>query len=149
MKKPPILLVIVVLIVVGLIAFGRYLQSPSETPQPQEKASSYIIKDCGSYVSKKGDNSDNMDRNCFLEAYETCTPAKLYQEVVDPDDHIIKTTVSVDTKEGNKCRVSVNVENKFKFPENEIYYCYQVSTTELNNYNIKIDGCKDRKPLIL
>lgn len=149
MKRLPILLVFVVLIVVGLVVVGKYLQSPSEPPQPQEETSSYKIKDCGSYVSKKGDNSDNMDRNCFLEAYKTCTPAKLYQEVVDPDDNTIKTTVSVDTKEGDKCRVSVNVENKFKFPENEIYYCYQVSTTELNSYNIKIDECKERKPLIL
>lgn len=149
MKRLSILLVIVVLIVVGLIAFGRYLQSPSETPQPQEETSVNKIKDCGSSISKKADNSDNMDRNCFLEAYKTCAPAKLYQEIVDPDNHTIKTTVSIDTKEGDKCRVSVHVENKFKFPENEIYYCYQVSTTELNNYNIKIDECEDRKPLIL
>ncbi|HVZ12432.1 MAG TPA: hypothetical protein VG965_05360 [Patescibacteria group bacterium] len=149
MKKLPILLILVVLVIVGLLVIGKYLQGTSETPQPQEETSAYKIKDCGSSVSKKGGNSDNMDRNCFLEAYKTCTPAKLYQEVIDPDEHTIKTTVSVDTKEGDKCRVSVNVENKFKFPENEIYYCYQVSTTELNNYNIKIDECKDRKPLIL
>lgn len=149
MKKLPFLLVIIVLIVLGVIIVSRYMQVPSEAPQPQNETSTYKIKDCGSSVSKKADNSDNMDRNCFLEAYETCTPAKLYQEVVDPDEHTIKTTVSVDTKEGDKCRISVNVENKFKFPENEIYYCYQVSTTELNNYNIKIDECKDRKPLIL
>ncbi len=149
MKKLPLLLVSIVLIILGIIAVSKYLQSPSEAPQPQEETSSYKIKDCGSSISKKADNSDNMDRNCFLEAYKTCTPAKIYQEVVDPDDNTIKTTVSVDTKEGDKCRVSVNVENKLKFPESEIYYCYQVGTTELNNYNIKIDECKDRKPLIL
>jgi len=149
MKKLPLLLVVIVLVILGIIAVGKYLQGTSEVPQPQEETFSYKIKDCGSSVSKKAGNSDNMDRNCFLEAYKTCTPAKIYQEVVDPDEHTIKTTVSVDTKEGDKCRISVNVENKFKFPENEIYYCYQVSTTELNNYNIKIDECKDRKPLIL
>ncbi len=148
MKKLPLLLVSIVLVILGIISVGKYLRTP-ETPQPQKETSSYKIKDCGSYVSKKGDNSDNMDRNCFLEAYKTCTPAKIYQEVVDPDDNTIKTTVSVDTKEGDKCRVSVNVENKFKFPENDIYYCYSASKTELNNYNIQIGECKDRKSLIL
>jgi len=149
MKKLPILLVIIVLAVSGIIAVGKYLQSTPEAPHPQEVSSSYKIKDCGGSISKKAENSDGMDRNCFLEAYKTCTPAKIYQEIVDPDDNTIKTTVSVDTKEVDKCRVSVNVENKFKFPENEIYYCYQVGTTELNSYNIKIDECKDRKPLVL
>ena len=90
-----------------------------------------------------------MDRSCFLEAYNSCTPAKITQEVIDPSDNPIKTSVFVDTKEGDKCRVSVHVENKRTFPENDIYYCYSVEQGDLDNYHLKIDDCKDRKALFL
>ena len=147
MEKPYII-VVIVLSIASVILIGKYLSSPTSNPSLKETVVTQNIKDCGSSKSTKGGNTDNMDRNCFLEAYETCMPAKLYQEVIDPDNHAIKTTVFIDTKERDKCRVGVQVEDKFKFPENEIYYCYDVSKTEINNYNIKMDDCKERKPLV-
>jgi len=147
MKKLTLLIAVVVVLA---IASAIYLKSVPSQPELAEKTTlSDNRKNCGSYLSQKGGNTDNMDRKCFLEAYSTCTPAKLYQEVIDPDNHTIKTTASVDTREGDRCRVSVHVENKFIIPENDIYYCYSVETTELDNYHIKIDDCEDRQPLIL
>ena len=149
MKKPLLILFAVLLIVSALIA-GKYLFPSSPDVRPiQETAVPDLVKDCGSIMSQKGNNTDNMDRSCFLEAYKSCTPAKIVQEVIDPNNNPIKTSVFVDSKDGDKCRVSVHVENKMTFPENDIYYCYSAEQGNLDNYHLKIDDCKDRKALFL
>lgn len=150
MKKIKPLITALVVLIFGYF-FINYLTNSVATRVQETKEVSKVpeIKDCGSYFSQKGGNTDNMDRECFLEAYSTCTPAKLYHEVIDPDNHTIKTTVAIDTKEEDKCRIKVQVDNKFTFPENDIYYCYSASKTELNDYSIQIDKCEDRKPLVL
>lgn len=148
MKKPYVYAIAILLLVFSFATL-KYLSPTQEEIIPTERAGTLSeIKACGSSLSQKGGNTDNIDRNCFLEAYKTCTPAKLYQEVIAPNNNSIKTIVYIDTKEGDKCRVSVHIEDKYKFPENDIYYCYKAGQTELDNYHIIIDECKDRKPLI-
>lgn len=148
--KKPLLILIAVLLAASLLIAGKHLfPSPPDVQPVQETAVPGLVKDCGSSTSAKGNNTDNMDRSCFLEAYNSCIPAKITQEVIDPSDNLIKTSVFVDSKEEDKCRISVHVDNKMTFPENDIYYCYSVVQGELDNYHLKIDDCKDRKALFL
>jgi len=150
MKKIKPLITAIVVLIFGYI-FINYLTNNFTAPveKDNEISKGPEIKDCGSAFSQKGGNTDNVDRECFFEAYSTCTPAKLYHEVIDPDNHTIKTTVVIDTKESDKCRIKVQVDNKFTFPENDVYYCYNISKTEFNDYSIQIDECVERKPLII
>lgn len=149
--KKPLLIFIAVLLVISVLIAGKYLIPSSPKAQlAQEPAVSDAVKDCGSSLSQKGNNNtDGMDRSCFLEAYNSCTPAKITQEVIDPNDNPIKTSVFIDSKDGDRCRVSVHVDNKMTFPENDIYYCYSLAQGDLDNYHLKIDDCKDRKALFL
>ncbi len=138
------------LLITLVVVVWKYPNSKKQETQPvQELTTPISIKDCGSSRSAKGNNSDNMDKQCFLESYSACTPAKLFQEVIDPNNNPIKTSVFIDTKEDGKCRVSVHVEHKMSFPENDIYYCYSVTQGGLDNYHLKIDDCKERKALFL
>ena len=135
--KKPLFILIAVLFAVSVLIAGKYLiPSFPKTQTVQEAAVPDLVKDCGSSMSQKGNNTDNMDRECFLESYNACTPAKLSQEVKDPNGNPIKTSVFIDSKEGDKCRVSVHVNNKMTFPENDIYYCYSVAQGDLDDYHL-------------
>lgn len=149
-KKPYYILITVIFLVAGIVGY-QFITTPNEEIEDSsdQMLATSEIKDCGSYFSQKGGNSDDMNRECFLEAYSTCTSAKVTHQVKDPDDHTITTTAQVDTMEDDRCRIRVQVDNKFTFPENDIYYCYNVSRTEFNDYSIQIDECEDRKPLVL
>lgn len=138
------------MVAISVLFVGKYLfPSNTDVQQVQEATVQDSVRDCGGSMSQKGNNIDNLDKGCFLEAYNSCTPTKITQEVIDPNNNPIKTSVFIDSKDGDKCRVSVHVDNKMTFPENDIYYCYSVAQGDLDNYHLKIDDCKDRKALFL
>lgn len=135
----------VVLLIIGFFGW-KFLNTSIEKPEPQPEVAAQNIKDCGSDISREGDNQNNIDKDCFLEAYSKCEPAKVYREVYPPENKVIKTTATIDGMENNTCRVMVRVEDKYSIPENDIYYCYSVErmpTDEIyNNGAIKIGNCK-------
>lgn len=150
MKKTPFLLILV-LISLGLIAVIKYLQSPTDIPQLQV-TSENKIKDCESEIDKAG-ATHTLDRDCFAEAFKTCTPAKINQESFPPDNvPSIKTSIQIEGQTDKGCRIQVSVHNTLAFPENNIYYCYKaekgIADDTLSNDHLIISECDNNKRIV-
>lgn len=140
------MVLVLAILLIAISAVNIFKSSSEKTPEITAKEE---IKDCGSTLSEKAGNKDNLDRECFLKAYKACTSAKLYQEVVDPNNNHIKTTILIDGKEDNKCRVSIHVQDKSSYPENTINYCYSLGKTEFNDFSLKVSECDNKKETII
>jgi len=122
------------------------------TQKPVQLAVKETFKDCGSNIDKEG-AAHTLNKECFTEAFKTCTPAKIYEELFPPDNApSIKTTTLIEGKTDKGCRIQVNVRNILAIPENNIYYCYNAGmgrADDTQNFNhLLIDNCDNNKTSI-
>jgi hypothetical protein len=149
MKKP----LIIALFGFGFLVLTFLLVNILNTPQkPTQLAVKETLKNCGSNIDKEG-ATHTLDIKCFVEAFRTCTPAKIYEEQFPPDNvPSIKTTTLIEGKTDKGCRIQVNVRNVLAIPENNIYYCYNAGmgrADDTQNFNhLVIDNCDNNKTSI-
>jgi len=149
MRKP--LVIISVGLVFLILAF--LFVKPFSTEQISIKSEvKETLKDCGSNIDKEG-ATHTLDIECFVEAFKTCTPAKIYEEQFPPNNvPSIKTTTIIEGKTDKGCRIQVNIRNILAFPENNIYYCYRAGmgkADDTQNYNhLVVDNCDNGKTSI-
>ncbi len=149
MKK---ILIIVLFCFVILVLILLFLNLFNTTQKPIKLSQEENIKDCGTEIDKAG-AEHTINRDCFVNAFKACTPAKVYQESFPPDNvPSVKTTVQIEGKMDKGCRIQVNVHNTLAIPENNIYYCYKAEKTTVDDTsNIKyllINECDNGKRLV-
>lgn len=149
MKKHSIIVFLGFIFLVLAILLLNILNTPQKTTQLAVKET---IKDCGSEIDKEG-AAHTLNKECFIEAFKTCTSARIYEESFPPDNvPSIKTTTLIEGKTDKGCRIQVNVRNVLAIPENNIYYCYSAGmgrADDTQNFNhLVIDNCDNGKTSI-
>jgi uncharacterized secreted protein with C-terminal beta-propeller domain len=149
MKKPLIIVFLGFIFLILAVLLINILNTQQKTTQLAVKET---LKDCGSNIDKEG-ATHTLNIQCFVEAFKTCTPAKIYEEQFPPDNvPSIKTTTLIEGKIDNRCRIQVNVRNVLAIPENNIYYCYNAGmgrVDDTQNFNhLVIDNCDNDKTSI-
>ena len=135
-----------------LVLILLFLNLFNTTQKPVQLAVKETLKDCGNNIDKEG-VTHTLDIKCFAEAFKTCTPAKMYEEVFPPDNApSIKTITMIEGKTDKGCKIQVNVKNILALPENNIYYCYNAEmgrADDTQNYNhLLINKCDNGKTSI-
>lgn len=150
MKRALFIILIIMLMVVGFSLY-KYFQYHNSKNIQQNLTLEDNIKDCGTEIDKEG-ATHTLNKDCFIESFNNCSVAKIYKELYPPNN-TIKTTVYVDGKEGDKCRIRVIVENKQVLPEKDNYYCYKAKKVSLDDSGeiryLEISDCGNKKPLII
>lgn len=149
MKKSLIIAILGFIFLALAVLLITTLNTPQKSTQLAVKET---LKDCGSNIDKEG-ATHTLNKDCFIEAFKTCTPAKIYEEQFPPDNvPSIKTTTIIEDKTDKGCRIQVNVRNVLAIPENNIYYCYSAGmgrTDDTQNFNhLVINNCDNGKTSI-
>lgn len=148
-RKPLVIAILGTIFIVFAALLLNFFNTPQTTTQLAVKET---LKDCGTEIDKEG-ATHTLNKDCFLEAFKTCTPAKMYQESFPPDNvPSIKTTTIIEGKTDKGCRIQVNVRNILSIPENNIYYCYNAEmgrADDTQNFNhMLINNCDNERTSI-
>ena len=108
------------------------------------------VKNCGSEENTRSGGYNSSIRDCFYESYQVCVSAKIYKKAFTIEGDPIMTTMVIEGRENNLCKLHVYVDSRDNFGFYGKYntICYNAF---LNNgadrRNLVVDSCDNGKKI--
>ena len=130
-------IVVAIIVVVLLIAGGGYFlltqkQETSKTTDNNKMTDTTIIN-CGVEDNQHGVGYDKQARDCFFEAYSTCTPAKFVGTRYSIEGGKFISTLTITGEEDGKCEIfkELDASDYWALGKNLSGYCYGLESTDI------------------